>query len=210
MTLEFVLRRGKILTQLVEAESDATTVVAQLRGQYSGVEVHLGTDLLDQQDRPIRHLSLGFTTGGGWFYWPGSEDKTTFGYTMKYNKKGTKVQGSLSLIRHMPDGSIFRIKSNSLNGLSIGEGDGFGWASFSGKNTYKEPGWLDAIGAHNFVAYVEDNGELGAGVDRFWLEVKDKDGNTVTLAFVSEAVENAESLGGGNIVVPHEQQKGSQ
>jgi hypothetical protein len=67
--------------------------------------------------------SLGFTTGGGWFYWPGSEDgssgypgdKTNFGYSMKYNKSNLKnIQGSLLLIRHLPDGSKYRIKSNAL------------------------------------------------------------------------------------------------
>jgi hypothetical protein len=47
--------------------------------------------------------SLGFTTGGGWFHWPGSEDeqadypgdKTNVGYTMKYSKKGQKAKGNL-------------------------------------------------------------------------------------------------------------------
>ncbi|HSF80859.1 MAG TPA: S8 family serine peptidase, partial [Anaerolineales bacterium] len=65
--------------------------------------------------------SLGFTTGGGWFYWPGTTDKTNFGYNLKYNKRGTNVQGNLLLIRHMPDGSIYRVKSNALNGLALGD-----------------------------------------------------------------------------------------
>ena len=67
--------------------------------------------------------SLGFTTGGGWFHWPESGERTNFGYTMKYNKKGTNVMGSLLLIRHMPDGSIFRVKSNAIEGLALGYGD---------------------------------------------------------------------------------------
>ena len=63
--------------------------------------------------------SLGFTTGGGWFYWPndGSDlagAKTNFGFTMKYTKKATNIQGSLLLIAHLTDGSIYRIKSNAL------------------------------------------------------------------------------------------------
>jgi hypothetical protein len=57
--------------------------------------------------------SLGFTTGGGFFYWPGTEDpssgypghKTNFGFTIEYNKKRTTVKGSLLLIRHLPDGT---------------------------------------------------------------------------------------------------------
>jgi hypothetical protein len=39
-------------------------------------------------------------TGGGWFYWPGTTDRTNFGFTMKYNRRGTRVQGNLLIIRH--------------------------------------------------------------------------------------------------------------
>lgn len=44
--------------------------------------------------------------------------KTNFGYTMKYNKKGTNIQGSFLLITHLSDGSIIRMKSNALYGLA--------------------------------------------------------------------------------------------
>ena len=162
--------------------------------------------------------SLGFTTGGGWFYWPGTDDpdtgypgdKTNFGYTMKYNKKGAKVKGSLLLIRHLPDGTIYRVKSNALYGLALGEfedGDEtYGWASFSGKSTYLEPGWPEPIGNHNFIAYVEDRNEPGSGVDRVWIEVWDKEGNVIPVMSMSgepDAASNAEEIGGGNLVVPH-------
>ena len=150
----------------------------------------------------VYDTSLGFTTGGGSFYWPGSNDRTTFGYTMKYNKKATKVQGNLVLIRHLPDGSIYRLKSNAIDGLALGEESSFGWASFSGKTTYKEPSWLEAQGNYTFTAYVEDHGEPGSS-DRFWIEVRDKDGNVVAdLSVASGAPANAETLQGGNIVVP--------
>jgi hypothetical protein len=149
--------------------------------------------------------SLGFTTGGGWFYWPGTNERTTFGYTMKYNKKATKVKGNLVLIRHLPDGSIYRLKSNAINGLALGEvQNSFGWASFSGKTTYKAPGWLEPEGNYTFIAYVEDHGEPGSS-DRIWIEVHDKDGNIVAnLSMAPNAQVNAEILLGGNIVVPHE------
>jgi hypothetical protein len=148
--------------------------------------------------------SLGFTTGGGMFYWPGTNDRTTFGYTMKYNKKATKVQGNLVLIRHLPDGSIYRLKSNAIDGLALGEESSFGWASFSGKATYMEPGWLEAEGNYTFTAYVEDHGEPGSS-DHFWIEVRDKDGNVVAaLSMTPGASDNAVTLQGGNIVVPHE------
>jgi hypothetical protein len=163
-------------------------------GYYSGS----GQDVL-----VINDPSLGFTTGGGWFYWPGTSDKTNFGYTMKYNKKGKNAKGNLLLIRHLADDTIYRIKSNAVNGLALGTAGTFSWASFSGKATYQEPGWPDPIGNHRFVAYVEDHGEPGAGADRFWIEVKDKDGNIVTLSMDPPAELNGTLLEGGNIVVPH-------
>jgi hypothetical protein len=148
--------------------------------------------------------SLGFTTGGFSFLWPGTTDKVTGGYTMKYNKKRTNVQGNLLLIRHLADGTKYRIKSNSVTGLALGEEGTFGWASFSGKTTYLEPGWDEAVGNHRFLVYVEDHGEPGAGVDRFWLEVRDRDGAVLLGLSMSEpATDNAHTLEGGNIVVPH-------
>jgi hypothetical protein len=153
--------------------------------------------------------SLGFTTGGGWFYWPGTDEKTNFGYTMKYNKKGTKVQGSLLLIRHPADGTIYRVKSNALEGLALGESKYplYGWASFSGKATYKDPAYEEypePVGNHTFVVYVEDWDEPGTGIDQFWIEVMDGDGMVIPIMSMDgDAVGNTVGLKGGNIVVPH-------
>jgi PKD repeat protein/flagellar hook assembly protein FlgD len=160
--------------------------------------------------------SLGFTTGGGTFYWPGSEDhasgypgdKTNFGFTIKYNKKGTNVRGSMLVIRHLPDGTIYRVKSNALYGLALGEfemgGETYGWASFSGKSTYLEPGWPEPEGNYEFVAYVEDQDGTATGSDRFWLQVRDKDLVSVNAMSMAEPATNeAVQLSGGNIVVPH-------
>jgi len=141
--------------------------------------------------------SLGFTTGGGWFYWPNTGERTTFGFTMKYNKKGTNVKGNLLLIRHLPDGSIYRVKSNALYGLALGDESDFGWASFSGKSTYKEPDWDEPKGNYEFVVYVEDWDEPGTGTDRFWIEVIEG------MPMSSPANEKAVAIQGGNIVVPH-------
>jgi hypothetical protein len=150
--------------------------------------------------------SLGFTTGGCWFYWPETGDRVNVGYTMKYNRSLTNVKGNLLMIRHLPDGTVFRLKSNAILGLALGEEQGvepFGWASFNGKATYQEPGWPEPEGNYAFVAYVEDHGEPG-GSDRLWLEVYDKNGNVVLNSSMGEpATANAAAIEGGNIVVPH-------
>src|SRR5512137_561336 len=85
--------------------------------------------------------SLGFTTGGGWFYWPGTEDKTNIGYSIKYNKKDTTIDGNLLMIRHHEEDGIetvYRVKSDALYGLALGQDMSvpMGWASFSGTSTY--------------------------------------------------------------------------
>ncbi|MCK4898134.1 MAG: hypothetical protein KAS38_05125, partial [Anaerolineales bacterium] len=168
--------------------------VSIVGGYYTGA----GEDVLMVYDP-----SLGFTTGGGWFYWPGTTDKTNFGYTMKYKMKGQKVKGNLLLIRHLADGSIYRVKSNALAGLALGDEGSWGWASFVGKATYLEPGWPDPIGNHQFLVYVEDIDEPGGGADRFWIQILDKNDNLVDLSIGDPAQTNAVTLLGGNLIVPH-------
>ncbi|MCK4937527.1 MAG: tandem-95 repeat protein [Methanosarcinales archaeon] len=152
--------------------------------------------------------SLGFTTGGGTFLWPETGEKTNFGYTMKYNKKATNIKGNLLLVRHLEDGTIYRVKSNALYGLALGEseegGETFGWASFSGKSTYLEPGWDEPIGNYEFITYVEDHGEPGKDIDRIWIKVMNQ-GNTVDVMSMDDpGANNAVVINGGNIVVPHQ------
>jgi len=148
--------------------------------------------------------SLGFTSGGFRFRWPGTDEHVNGGYTMKYNKKATKVQGSMLLIRHLPDDTTYRLKSNAIGGLSLGSESGFGWASFTGKCTYQEPGWPDPVGNYEFVAYVEDHATPGKDADRFWIEVKDRDRVVEPdLSMPDPATTNAVTILGGNIDVPH-------
>jgi hypothetical protein len=152
--------------------------------------------------------SLGFTTGGGWFTWPGTTDKTNFGFNVKYQKdKG--VHGHLLLMRHHPDGSFYGLKAKGLFGLAIGEFDAgdatVGWASFVGKAAYVEPGWASPIDDHTFIIYVEDWNEPGSGHDQVWLEVRDGDGSVIlAMSMDLPAIDNTVTLSGGNIVVPHQ------
>lgn len=78
-----------------------------------------------------------------------------------------------------------------------------GWASFSGKATYLEPGRADPVGNHTLTAYVEDHGEPGTA-DKVWVEVRDKDGIVLDgLSRPRPAHTHVVLLQGGNIVVPH-------
>ena len=74
----------------------------------------------------------------------------------------------------------------------------------SGKATYIEPGWADAVGNYGFTVYVEDRGAPGAAGDRFWLQVHDRNGNIVSISSMTAPTSgNAAALTGGSIVVPH-------
>ena len=158
----------------------------------------------DEQALVVCDPSLGFATGGGKFIWPdGSGDLTTFGGTFKFTKgKGGTAQGNLLVIRHATNG-LYRLKGNAITGLSIGQGtDGtntFGWASATGKGTYQEPTWPDAVGNYGFTVYMEDRNEPGTGIDRFWLSVTG--GSPLTMS--PPATNNAVAITGGNIAIPH-------
>ena len=160
--------------------------------------------------------SLGFATGGGWFYWPGTSDeatgyagdRTNFGFTLKYNRKATNAQGSVLMIRHLEDGSIMRIKSNAIEALAIGsfadaDGTPFGWASITAKATYQAADAEEPEGNHQIVLYVEDRGEPED--DNLWVELRDKDRSLVPEMTLDRAAHpNAPDLEGGNIQVPHQ------
>jgi len=137
-----------------------------------------------------------YKEGYGWFRWPGTNERTTFGFTMETNKKGSNVKGSLFLVRHVADGGTYRVKSNALYGLAVVDKT----ASFSGKSTYQEPSWSEPVGNYEFVVYVEDNGEPGTGRDRFWIDVSDDSDH---LSLGPDAQDSWVLLDGGNIVVPH-------
>ena len=83
----------------------------------------------------------------------------------------------------------------------MGDEGTFTWASFSGKTTYQSPEMEQPQGNHTFIAYVEDHGATG---DRFWLQVKDKDGNVILALSMDEPGDaNATPIdAGSNIVVP--------
>jgi hypothetical protein len=165
-------------------------------GYYSGASEDLVT---------VFDPSLGFTTGGGWFYWPGTLDRTSFGYSMKYNRNGNGLRGSLMLMRHLPDGTKYRIRSNALYGLALGNAGAFDWASFNGRATYQEPSSHEPIGNHEFLIYVEDRGLPGAGADRVWIQLLDRSGQLIAaISMADDPQLSSVTIGAGNILVPHQ------
>jgi hypothetical protein len=145
------------------------------------------------------------TAGGGWFYWPGTASKTypgdttRFGYMVSAPTPPVAAAGKLLLMRYTENGGAYRLESSALSAPAIGS-DGaapMGWASFDGSGTYVEPGQPLPAVDRAFSVYVEDRDQPGDGVDRFWVNVGGGMGLPPTPA------DNAASLGGGDIIVPH-------
>lgn len=145
------------------------------------------------------NTDLGFATGGGWFCWAETTDKTSFDFSARFDTVNEVVRGSFLIIRHSDSGDVYRLKSKAFYGLALGEdASGVGWASFSGEAMYSQ----DPAGSYQFLVYVEDWNEPGSGFDQFWVEVTDGDGNIVDgISMDRDAVENTETLQRGNIAV---------
>ena len=159
-----------------------------------------GPGNMGQIDRPLlQENNTGFATGGGWFLWPGSQDKTTFAFTVKGKANRPGVSGSLLVIRHTADGHLVRIKSTSLANLVIQEANGCRVASFSGTGRYR--GWdagLKKFVVNNAAAFsfhASDCGEPGKGVDSIWLS------GTGDLVMTAPASAHLVQIGGGNIAM---------
>ena len=86
----------------------------------------------------------------------------------------------------------------------------YGFASFSGKSTYREPGWDLNEGNHVFILYAEDFGEQGCNqdpADKLWIEVQPNDGiiynDGLPLNLGEDAATGRVAINCGNIFVPH-------
>ncbi|MHB1318539.1 MAG: OmpL47-type beta-barrel domain-containing protein, partial [Anaerolineae bacterium] len=164
-------------------------------GSYAGS----GEDVLSVYDP-----SLGYATGAVEFDWLETDEDARAGFTMAYNRKGTSLSGSLLLTRHTADGEtlVYQVKSNALYGLSLGGDASMGWATFSGKCTYLGPGMGAPEGNHEFTVYALDYYDGRA--DRFWIEVRGKDGQVIAAASLPrEATLNAQEITEGAVVVPY-------
>ncbi len=147
--------------------------------------------------------SLGFATGGGTFVLGG--ERVSFGFTTKYNKKGTNAQGQFIGVRHHADGTNSRLKSNALSGMAILDVGGCGIATFAGRATYTtwDPAANGGLGTYvttgntTFSVRADDCSNPGTGTDKIWI------GGVGKLAMPSPTSSNLAPLTGGNIAVPH-------
>ncbi len=147
---------------------DVYEVTAQTTGHYTGV-VYDSMTVYDQARR--------FANGGGWFHWPDTQERTSFGFMIKNDKSHAALQGNLLVIRHHTDGTVSRIKSDLLTGLLLRHDakTGCGYVTFSGNATYTAwnpsansgHGEYVSTGENPFMTYAEDCNNSGNGPDYF-------------------------------------------
>jgi CSLREA domain-containing protein len=133
--------------------------------------------------------TLGFTTGGGRVL-NSAGNTLHFGFSFKYDKKAFK--GQMLVMEHHSDGSVTKLKSNSLTSLSIVGNR----ALVLGKaNMLYATGTSD--GNLGFRLDVTDNGEPGHS-DRFGLKTTMSTGAPIPEFYVDPP----QLILGGNIQVP--------
>jgi uncharacterized repeat protein (TIGR01451 family) len=186
---------------------DVYQVDATITGDYF---TGTGVGALD-----VYNPALGFATGGGWFK---LDDGTrmNFGFTAKYLKSG-QIQGSVLTIFHHADGNYI-IKSNALGNLAVSQvtttTPSYWIATLTGKATYAIPSGtlycgVNKCGGYTFTMYAEDRAEPGAGVDKYWFQLKDPNTGQVVAqgslpsAATGGAAASAVTIVGGNIQIPH-------
>jgi len=116
--------------------NDATTydVAVEVNGYYEGV---------DQVSVTVARGSQNSITGGGFFFNTSSAGtyaattglRTNFGFNVKFNSAGRRLQGQVNLIFRIDDGSgerTYQVKSNAIDNLAQGN-DGPGTAAFQSK-----------------------------------------------------------------------------
>jgi hypothetical protein len=134
--------------------------------------------------------TLGFTTGGGRVLNPSTGNILQFGFSFKYDKKGFK--GQMLVMEHLADGSVTRLKSNSLSSLSIVGNR----ALVLGKaNMLYADG--TSLGNLSFRLDATDNGEPGTS-DLFGLKTTTPGGASIA-AF---SIDPPSTILGGNVQVP--------
>jgi hypothetical protein len=148
-----------------------------------------------------------FITGGGFLMLTNSSglvsgdagSKANFGFNVKFNKKGTNLQGNVNvLVRY--GGHVYKIKGNAISSLGVVNNQ----AQFTGKANIQDvtdplnPISLD--GNATLQLWMTDNGEPGSS-DTLGIQVLDKNGGTWFTSNWNDTNTLEQILGGGNLSV---------
>lgn len=158
-------------------------------------------------------ISKNFVTGGGYLLLNNSAgqvagdngSKSNFGFNVKYNKKGTKLQGKFqALIRRTESDGVhtYRIKSNKLTSLSVDPNTGT--ATLSGKANIQDVtdsnNPISVAGNNIFTVTMVDNGEPGTS-DAIGITLYNAGGGLWYSSNWSGTQTVDQVIAGGNIVV---------
>jgi hypothetical protein len=113
-TFNYTLSSGE-----VNSQGASLTIYTVVNGYYTGIG---GPDVVT-----IAIPGSDKVTGGGFLATTASAGryrgkngaKTNFGYTMKYNKSGSNLQGQANIIVRASNDSLYQIKSNAINSLTV-------------------------------------------------------------------------------------------
>jgi hypothetical protein len=174
--------------QVLVGKGTAGCSVSGLRADQYIIQVELVSN--GYYVAPVQNICLtvtdpgtGFTTGGGWFTDPNTNDKSNFGFTVKYLKNGQIQGNSLFIYRSRIDlGPLgigapsgvrdynFIVKSNAMDSLvqkcATPAGDQPCKATFTGKSNLK------AVDRSTGIAYAFGSGTIG-NQQSFQVDVND-------------------------------------
>jgi hypothetical protein len=184
-----------------------------------GIEVNDYYHRFDQSDNTVVTVykpTGDFVTGGGYLINQGNTAgtyagdpglKTNFGFNVKYNKKGTNLQGKMNFIfRRTVDGVIhtYQIKSNSMISLGVNIKDPAAqiavFVSKANLTDITDPLYPISLGGNlGLEVYMTDKGEPGLND---MIAISLWDGDILLFSSNWKGTSTAETLlGGGNVVV---------
>jgi len=191
-----------VAVNIGNADALALTVRVIVDGYYTG--------LVEQSVLNVaKPLSSSFITGGGYLLmsqsaglYPGQVGtKNNFGFSVKYNKSGTNLQGNINtLVRN--NGRVYQIKGNAMTSLSTNPAAGT--ATFNGKANIQDvtnplnPVSID--GNATLQVTMTDRGEPGAA-DGIGVTVWNKSGGLWFSSNWNGTRTQEQTLAGGNVVV---------
>ena len=189
-------------------DSESFTIGTVVNNYYTRNETE--DDAIVTVSKPLDN----FITGGGYIILTDSEGtiagdpdtKQNFGFNIKFNRRGTNLQGRLNVIvrRTESDGilHVYQIKGNRMT--SLGFDPNSNYAEFQGKanvtDVTDEDNPISVIGNGNFSMAVTDNGVPGT-LDLIAISLFTRQGGLTYSSNWTGTSTAQQNLDGGNIVV---------